>query len=85
MWAEISGCTIIMGSVGLIAGLLGKRIAKTERCKQDKTVCHEIRTHIEDDLEKGDAKFEKIIKTLGTLNDSVIRMEEQIKHKKLPM
>jgi len=64
MWVEIAGGSGFLVLLGIIVKMQGTSIAK----KQDKAMCEQRYGEVKDDLTKGDEKFDKIDKQLGTLN-----------------
>lgn len=82
-----------IGVVGVLAGIgggiggsslmfrfLNAKIDALKKCKQDTKLCDERSGDIQKDLERGEAKFDKIMKIQTDMLVSIEGLTKEIKH-----
>ena len=71
-----SGAVAGVGGVAIMFKFLNAKIDK----KQDKTLCENIAKNFAESLHKGEERFDKIMDTLGEIQVSNGKIEQELKH-----
>ena len=77
-WEPVAGGGFIALLFGFILNGFRGRLNKVEQCKVDRKVCDERHAAIEQSLNRGDDKFDKLEKKIDTIVDTVIRIDERV-------
>jgi len=78
MWTNVLTTSVIIGFIGLIFRFHQAKIGKLEDKKMDKELFQETQKAINEDLKRGEKKFDKISEILGDQAVMLGRMDERL-------